>query len=131
MIGTQEFDGGNNFDAFKNANHRMEACYMDQPTISILVDVPEEGSDTKSVYLEESRTTRMLLPIERLREEMRSETSKLIDVLNAAPADPAGWHLKEVEVGVEITAEGGLSFIGTAKAGAHASFKIKFQKAAK
>jgi hypothetical protein len=41
-------------------------------------------------------------------------------------AEGDGLSLKELEVGIELTAEGGVSLIGTAKAGGTASLKLTF-----
>ena len=66
------------------------------------------------------------IPVERLKLGL----SNLVAKLRMATADLAatadGLSLKELEVGVELTAEGGVSLIGTAKAGATASLKLTF-----
>jgi hypothetical protein len=51
--------------------------------------------------------------------KLRAATSDL-----AAKAD--GLSLKELEVGIELTAEGGVNLIGTAKVGGTASLKLTF-----
>jgi hypothetical protein len=50
---------------------------------------------------------------------LKAATSDLI-------AEDDGILLKELEVGVELTAEGGVSLIGSAKVGATASLKLTF-----
>jgi hypothetical protein len=66
------------------------------------------------------------IPVERL----KTNLSDLVVKLRAATRDLAakadGLSLKELEVGIELTAEGGVSLIGTAKVGATASIKLTF-----
>jgi Trypsin-co-occurring domain 1 len=66
------------------------------------------------------------IPVERLKASLADMVAKL----RAATADLAakadGLSLKELEVGIELTAEGGVSLIGTAKASGTASLKLTF-----
>ena len=55
--------------------------------------------------------------------------SKLGQVMGSVEAAAGGLSLDSVEVGVEITAEGGVALIGTAKAGAKASITLGFSRA--
>jgi hypothetical protein len=48
--------------------------------------------------------------------------------LFAAQATDSSFSLKQIEVGVEITAEGGINLIGTLTAGAKASITLTFEK---
>lgn len=51
-------------------------------------------------------------------------------VIEVAEASAGALSLTEVEVGVEITAEGGVALIGTASVGATASITLTFQRKA-
>lgn len=95
-------------------------------------------SDTISVLVVHADLTKgifgdgVLMPVNISVEKLRTGLSDLVAKLKAATADIAanveGLALKELEVGIEITAEGGVSLIGTAKAGATASLKMTFAR---
>ena len=91
-------------------------------TISVLVTRTDPG---KGIF-----GTGPVFPIEIPVDQLRTSLTDLVTKLKAATAALAdksdGLSLKELEVGVEITAEGGVSLIGTAKAGATASLKLTF-----
>jgi hypothetical protein len=90
-------------------------------TLSVIVS----QSDTKSIFGGESPRL-VEIPVERL----KASLSELVSKLRAATSDLAaktdGLSLRELEVGIELTAEGGVSLIGTAKVGATASLKLTF-----
>jgi hypothetical protein len=90
-------------------------------TITVLVS----GDPTKSIF-----GTGAVVPAEIPVERLKASLSDLVAKLRAATASLAakgdGLSLKELEVGVELTAEGGVSLIGTAKAGVTASLKLTF-----
>jgi hypothetical protein len=71
-----------------------------------------------------------VVPVEISVERLKAGLSDLVAKLRTATAGLAaqadGLSLKELEVGIELTAEGGVSLIGTAKAGATASLKLTF-----
>jgi hypothetical protein len=96
-------------------------------TISVIVGVSQEGDATKGGFYGDQDAEAVLLPVEKLRTGLKAETSKLLTILDAIP-EHEGWRLDEVEIGAEITAEGGISFIGTAKIGARTAFKLKFKR---
>jgi|SRR5215831_9859949 len=99
---------------------------MSRDTISVIVELPEAGDGAKGLFRGQ-KIALVQLPIEKLRDQMGAEAGKLLAILDTMPAK-TGWRLDEAEVGVEISAEGGVSFIGTAKVGANATLKLKFKR---
>ena len=94
-------------------------------TISFVVDTPS-GVQGKGLF-GGSQPERRALPVDVLQAQFKAETEKLLAILDAVPSKP-DWTLESVEVGVEISAEAGVSFIGTATAGATASIKLTFKR---
>jgi len=90
----------------------------DQQTLSILVQVEGKGSNAVGVAQ---------IPVETMRANLRSATALLAEVFSDI-REVGKYELSEVEVGVEITAEGGVQFIGTAKVSGSGSITLKFKK---
>lgn len=91
-------------------------------TISVLVTSTDSG---KGIF-GSGPVVLVDIPVERL----KASLAELVAKLRAATANLAakgdGLSLKELEVGIELTAEGGVSLIGTAKASGTASLKLTF-----
>ncbi len=64
------------------------------------------------------------IPVERLKASLSDLVAKLRAATIELAAKADGLSLKELEVGIEVTAEGGVSLIGSAKAGGTASLKL-------
>jgi len=98
--------------------------------IPFLVDVPE-SVDAENVkgFLSGDGTHVVLrgIPVDRLRENLSKVSDALLKVL-ADIKSVGAFELAEVEVGVEITAEGGVNFIGSSKVGGKAAIKLRFSK---
>jgi hypothetical protein len=90
-------------------------------TISVIVT----QNDTKSIF-GSGAARQAEIPIDRLRASLSDLVSKLKVATSDLIAKSEGFSLKELEVGVELTAEGGVSLIGTAKVGGSASLKLTF-----
>jgi len=91
-------------------------------TISVLVS---KADPSKGIFGDGALTIANI-PLDKL----KANLSDLIAKVGAVTADlattPSGLTLKDLEVGIEITAEGGVNLIGSAKAGATASLKLTF-----
>lgn len=91
-------------------------------TITVLVSRPDQG---KGIFSDGPVEPAIIST-----DKLKASLSGLVAKLSAITADLAvrssGLTLKEMEVGVEVTAEGGVNLIGTAKAGATASLKLTF-----
>jgi hypothetical protein len=65
--------------------------------------------------------------LESLKASLAKLTKDLAEIFAAQPASGA-FALKQVEVGVEITAEGGVNLIGSLTGGAKASINLTFER---
>lgn len=90
----------------------------DQGSLLILVEVVGKGGGAVGVAD---------IPVEALRANFRSATSLLAEAL-ADIRQVGQFELQEVEVGVEVSSEGGVQFIGTAKVSGSGSIKLTFKK---
>jgi hypothetical protein len=90
-------------------------------TLSVIVT----QSDTKGVFGGGSPRP-VEIPVERLKASLSDLVSKLRAATSDLAAKADGLSLRELEVGIELTAEGGVSLIGTAKVGGTASLKLTF-----
>ena len=91
-------------------------------TISVLVASTDPG---KGIF-GNGAIIPVNIPVEKLRAGLSDLIAKLSAATTALATKSEGLSLKELEVGIELTAEGGVSLIGTAKAGATASLKLTF-----
>jgi hypothetical protein len=86
--------------------------------ISFLVEVTGKGGGAFGVAS---------IPVETLRANFREATQMLSEALGDIH-NVGTFELQEVEVGVEVSAEGGVQFVGTAKVAGSGSIKLKFTK---
>ncbi len=91
-------------------------------TISVLVTSTDPG---KGIF-GNGPVLPVEIPVERLKASLSDLVAKLRAATTSLAAKADGLSLKELEVGIELTAEGGVSLIGTAKAGGTASLKLTF-----
>lgn len=68
------------------------------------------------------------LDADQLRAKLDQLTKVLRSTLATPEAEAGGLALKEVSVGIEITAEGGVALLGTLKAGAKAGLTLTFKR---
>jgi hypothetical protein len=90
-------------------------------TISVLV-----SADPNKGIFGTGPVAAVEIPVERLRANLSDLVAKLRAAAGNLAAKSDGLSLKELEVGIELTAEGGVSLIGTAKASGTASLKLTF-----
>lgn len=91
-------------------------------TISVIVSKTEPGKGIFGSGL----AVPVEIPIERLKASLSDLVAKLRAATTTLVDHADGLSLKELEVGLELTAEGGVSLIGTAKVGGSASLKLTF-----
>src|SRR4051794_23362931 len=91
-------------------------------TISVIVTRTEPG---KGIF-GSGPAVPVEIPVERLKASLTDLVAKLRAATASLVARADGLSLKELEVGLELTAEGGVSLIGTAKVGGTASLKLTF-----
>ena len=90
---------------------------MDNPkTIPFAVEVEAKGISILSTKD---------IPVDALKENLRQATNGLAEVFRDI-RQVGSFELSEINLGLEINAEGGIRFIGSAKAGAKAAVNLKF-----
>lgn len=87
-------------------------------TLAFVVEVTSKGGGALGL---------VTIPVETLRENFRQATQMLSEAL-ADIQNVGTYELQEVEVGVEVSAEGGVQFVGTAKLAGSGAIKLKFIK---
>lgn len=65
------------------------------------------------------------VPVDTLRANLKAATSSLAEVFSDI-RQVGNFQLSEVTIEVEVSAEGGVNFIGTAKVGGSGSISLKF-----
>lgn len=98
---------------------------MAEKTVTILVREGHETAGSKGLFDHDGAFVKSDISIATLRKNITEEIDKLISIFDSIEARDQ-WKPTELEVGLEISAEGGVSFIGTATVAANASVKIKF-----
>jgi hypothetical protein len=93
-------------------------------TISILVS---DADPTKGIF-RDGRVLPLEIPVERLKASLSDLVAKLTSATSELVAKADGFSLKELEVSIEITSEGGINLIGSVKAGGNASLKLTFER---
>jgi Trypsin-co-occurring domain 1 len=108
----------------------LKEIAVSSPTIPVIVTRAGGASDTKGIASRVAERVRDTVDInaDLLKENLSALVDKLGKVVAAAEWNAGGLALTEVEVGVEITAEGGVALIGTASVGATASITLTFQR---
>lgn len=103
---------------------------MAPSTIPVVVTLATPPSDTKGLLGRAGAVVQAAVDVdvEKLKENLSQLVNRLGTVIATAEAAAGGLALTEVEVGIEITAEGGVVLIGTV--GAKASMTLKFQRKA-
>lgn len=87
------------------------------PTLPMIVEVDVKGG-RGAVGLAE-------VPLDTLRANLKAATSSIAEVFSDI-RQVGNFQLSEVEIAVEVTAEGGIHFIGTTKIGGSGSISLKF-----
>jgi hypothetical protein len=109
---------------------RAERDHMTSSTIPVVVALPATPSDSKSILGRAGAIVHAAVDVdaEKLKENLSGLVKKIATVIAVTEATSGGLVLKEVEVGIEITAEGGVALIGTL--GATASMTLTFERKA-
>lgn len=86
-------------------------------TLPMIVEVPSKGS-SYSVGLAE-------VSVDVLRTKLTNSMAALSEVFSDI-GKVGDFHLSEVSIGIEVSAEGGIHFIGTTKVAGSGSITLKF-----
>ena len=97
--------------------------------IPFLVEVPEDPSlrDVKSFLTDARHVALREIPVSKLRENLAKVSNALMQVLMDIKS-VGDFELSEVEVKVEISAEGGVQFIGSSKIVGKGAIGLKFTR---
>jgi hypothetical protein len=94
--------------------------------LPVLVSVVESVDErTKAIFRPDAEVLLEYIPAERLRESLSKLCGGLSKIFSDIKA-VGNFRLQEVTVQVEITAEGGISLIGTASVGGKGAITLKF-----
>jgi len=118
MCRRESRDDGKVGDVSAPQRRREGQMSTDQETLPILVQIPAKGGRAVGVAA---------IPVATMRANLQSATALLAEVFSDV-RQVGNYELSEVEVGVEITAEGGVQFIGTATVSGSGSITLKFKK---
>lgn len=98
--------------------------------IPFLVSVPDEDDDEQVKGLFSSKSSVVALrniPTDRLKENLTNVCQSLGEALHDVKK-VGNFRLKEVTIQVEVTAEGGVELIGTAKVGGKGAITLTFSE---
>jgi hypothetical protein len=93
--------------------------------------VVDEGADRETMGLfrrGEREVTLRPIPVEVLRKNVHAAVAALRSVFEELAEDASGMRLREVQVGFEVSATGGINLIGTAEVGATGAITLTFTR---
>ena len=85
-------------------------------TIPVLISIQEEDEEVKGLFSPDADIVMQKIPIDKLRENMLTVCNQVAATVSNIK-QVGQFKLKEVSIQVEISAEGGVELIGTAKLG--------------
>jgi hypothetical protein len=101
---------------------------MATETIPFLVILPdEEDKETKGVFFPDAEIGLENISVDRLKENLGNICQGLSTVLSDIKK-VGNFKLTEVTIGVEVTAEGGVNFVGTSKVGGKGAITLTFSE---
>ena len=99
---------------------------MTTETIPFLVSLPDQDhQETKGIFVPDGEIVLQNIPVDHLKENLSKICQGLTTVLSDVKK-VGSFKLKEVEIGVEVTADGGVNFVGTAKVGGKGAITLTF-----
>ncbi len=94
--------------------------------IPFLVSLPdEEDQEVKGLFSRNSDIGIAQIPVDRLKENLSRVCQGLATALNDVKK-VGNFKLKEVTIGVEVTVEGGVNFVGTANVEGKGAITLTF-----
>jgi hypothetical protein len=96
-------------------------------TIPFLVSLPDEEEQVKGIFSADTEIAVRDLPVDRLRENLNIVCQGFACVFNDVKR-VGNFRLKQVTIQVEVTAEGGIELIGTAKLGGKGAITLTFSE---
>ncbi|NJM99695.1 MAG: hypothetical protein HC800_23410 [Phormidesmis sp. RL_2_1] len=95
-------------------------------TIPFLVSLPDDGEVAKGLFSRDADVGLREVPLEALKQNMVKVCAQVGETLSQVK-QVGTLKLKEVSIQVEITAEGGVELIGTAKLGGKGAITLTFE----
>jgi hypothetical protein len=92
------------------------------------IPVVVSSTEVKGVFDTAASAVRTTVDLSALKKSLSDLVAKLAQVMDAAETADSRLRLAEMEVGVELTAEGGVNLIGTATVGLNTSIKLTFKR---
>lgn len=96
-------------------------------TIPFLVSLPDEDDQVKGIFSTDTDIAVRDLPINLLRENLNKVCQGMVSMLSDVKK-VGNFRLKEVTIQVEVTAEGGIELVGTAKLGGKGAITLTFSE---
>jgi hypothetical protein len=97
-------------------------------TIPFLVTLPEEDEqEVKGIFSSDTPIVVRDLPTEKLRENLNKVCQGVATMLKDVK-QVGGFQLKQVTIQVEVSAEGGVELVGTAKLGGKGAITLTFSE---
>jgi hypothetical protein len=96
-------------------------------TFLVPVDHDDEDDSHMGVFGRGERETKLVqIPVSSLRQNLRDSVTVLKTVLEEAASSSGAMRLKEAHVQFEVSAAGGIRFVGTTELGARGSITLVF-----
>ena len=96
-------------------------------TIPFLVSLPDEDEEVKGIFSTDTDIALRDLPTDLLKKNLSAVCQGVASVLSDVKK-MGDFRLKEVTVQVEVTAEGGIELVGTAKLGGKGAITLTFSE---
>ena len=96
-------------------------------TIPFLVNLPDEDEGVKGLFSPDTDIAVRELPTDRLRENLSKVCQGVASIVSDVKK-VGSYQLKEISIQVEVTAEGGIELIGTAKLGGKGAITLTFSE---
>lgn len=96
-------------------------------TIPFLVSLPDEDEEVKGIFSADTDIALRDLPTDLLKKNLSAVCQGVASVLSDVKK-VGDFRLKEVTVQVEVTAEGGIELVGTAKLGGKGAITLTFSE---
>ncbi len=96
-------------------------------TIPFLVNLPDEDEQVKGIFSTETDIVVRHLPTERLSENLNKVCQGVASMVSDVKKI-GSFQLKQITIQVEVTAEGGIELIGTAKLGGKGAITLTFSE---
>lgn len=95
----------------------------------LVADDPVDHDDTMGVFRRgEREVTLRPIPVDVLRQNLTAAVAGLRAAFDEVAQDTGKLRLREVQVGFEITASGGVNFIGTAEMSTKGAITLTFSE---